>query len=68
MMHKKFLSSLNGLLVSEAEEKISFTGLKSLVYPKGQVVVTEVKPNTVLLWVDGNKVVDATAGDPLEVV
>lgn len=66
-LKQSFLDSLKGLLLADAEKRVRDAGLTPDVVPHGMAITAIARPNTVILWVQGAVVMDAEAGDPLQV-
>jgi hypothetical protein len=65
-MKQSFLNSLKGLEKEQAEALVESEDLIARSVPKGVAITREVKPNTVLLWLDEyNTVRQATWGEGL---
>lgn len=65
-MRRALLNELKGLDVKAAKALVKKEGHYAAVYPEGQPITLQARPNTVLLWERDGRVVCATAGDPLE--
>lgn len=66
---QSFLNSLVGLELDEAQDLIKKAGLQVWLLPEGTITILLAYGDTVKLWYneETNKVVEATAGDPLQV-
>lgn len=65
-MDQDMLDSLIGLNVAEAKKQIKDAGLKAEVYSHNSVITSQARPKTIILCHRGGEVINAIAGDPLE--
>jgi hypothetical protein len=65
-MNAKFLESLVGKTVREAKAEIARTAHEIEVYRSGDVITAQARPNTVILFQRDFRIINAIAGDPLE--
>ena len=68
MLTKKFIDSLIGLPTTNAKNKVTNIGMKSVTYPSKSIITMIARPNTVLLFIENGIVKSASAGDPTEIV
>lgn len=67
-MRQVVLSRIKGMSVKAAQKFAKLHGHESEVIPDGVVITQIARPNTVLLWEKDGVIVNATAGDPTELV
>lgn len=65
-MRRALLDEVKDLDVKAAKALVKKEGHYAAVFPEGQPITLQARPNTVLLWERDGKIVYATAGDPLE--
>ena len=65
-MKQSFLNALKGLSVGVAEAKVKEAGLTCNILPKGSMRIALAVANTVFLYDDSGKVVDAESGDGVD--
>lgn len=63
-MNQDILDSLIGLSVLEAKKQVRESGFKVKVFQCDDIVSSQIRPKTILLWHRGGEVINATAGDP----
>jgi hypothetical protein len=67
MIKQSFLDSLHELPIEEAKQQCQVVGhVAYVVDPNARAIPLLARPNTVVLWNDGQKVIRAIAGDGLE--
>jgi len=65
-MNQETLDSFVGLNVAEAKKEVVKAGYTPEVFPINAIITLQARPKTVLLWHKHGEVMNATAGDPLE--
>lgn len=66
-MTKSFIQSLIGMQLQEASLIVQREGYLAYPVQGGMAITAEAKPDTIILYHDGEKVTYAHAGDPLQV-